>query len=86
MSVRKLQPGQAVRVEQDARIVNQVEGNPYWYVVEYPTGARDGCALQDQRDRRHEHHAVLDTDCSIQVFSPRLSATGALDLLICAAP
>lgn len=81
MSVRKLTPGQAVRVEFNARIVAQAEdSNPYWYVVEYPDGRQETVSLARINSIADKSRAVFDIDASIQVFSPRLSAEGALDL------
>ncbi len=82
MSVKKLAPGQAVRVEHNTRIVAQVENNPYWYVVEYSNGERETVSLSRINAIVDTSKAVLGQDCSIQIFSPRLSADGALDLLI----
>jgi hypothetical protein len=81
--MRKLDPGQAVRIEHNARIVGLADkDNPYWYEVEYPTGERDTISLARINGVVDRCRAVIDTDCSIQVFSPRLSAEGALDLLL----
>ncbi len=81
--MRKLAPGTAVRIEHNARIVDLVnKDNPYWYEVEYPTGERQVVSLARINPVIDRSRAVLDDDCSIQVFSPRLSAEGALDLLL----
>lgn len=81
MSVRKLNPGQAVRVEFNARIVGMVDkDNPYWYIVEYPDGRQDTVSLARINSISDKSRAVFDIDASIQVFSPRLSAEGAIDL------
>lgn len=81
MSVRKLAPGQAVRVEFNARIVAQADkDNPYWYIVEYPDGRQETVSLARINSIADKSRAVFDIDASIQVFSPRLSAEGALDL------
>lgn len=79
---RALKAGQPIRVEHNAQIVKQLdENNPYCYEVEYPTGERAIVSLARINLINDRSRAVLDTDCSIQVFSPRLSNVGALDLL-----
>ena len=81
--MRKLEPGTNVRIEHNAQIVGLVDKhNPYWYEVEYPTGERDTVSLARINAVVDRSRAVIDTDCSIQIFSPRLSPTGALDLLL----
>jgi hypothetical protein len=81
--MRKLEPGTNVRIEHNARIVALMDkDNPYWYEVEYPDGTRDTVSLARINGIVDRSRAVIDTDCSIQIFSPRLSASGALDLLL----
>jgi hypothetical protein len=81
--MRKLEPGQAIRIEHNAIIVGIAEkDNPYWYICEYPDGSRETVSLARIHTVSNHTRAVMDDDCSIQVFSPRLSAEGALDLLL----
>jgi len=81
--MRKLEPGTNVRIEHNAQIVGLVDkDNPYWYEVEYPTGEHDTVSLARINAVVDKPRMVIDTDCSIQIFSPRLSASGALDLLL----
>jgi hypothetical protein len=82
-TVRELQPGAKVRVEFNAEIVGLTDpSNPYWYTVRYPSGELDTVSLARIHSVVDHTRAVLDTDCSMQVFSPRQSAEGALDLLL----
>ena len=82
--MRELQPGAKVRVEFNAEIVGLADpSNPYWYTVRYPDGSMDTVSLARIHAVVDHTRAVMDShDCSIQVFSPRLSAEGALDLLL----
>ena len=81
--MRKLEPGIHVRIEHNAHIVGLVDkDNPYWYEVEYPTGEHDTVSLARINTVVDRSRAVIDTDCSIQIFSSRLSTEGALDLLL----
>ncbi|SRR6266516_4163159 len=80
---RALHPGQAVRVEHNAQIVSQVEkDNPYWYIVEYPSGEQETVSLTRINLIADKSRAVIDSDASIQIFSSRMSPAGALDLLV----
>ncbi len=82
--MRELQPGAKVRVEFNAEVVGLADpSNPYWYTVRYPSGELDTVSLARIHAVVDHTRAVMDShDCSIQVFSPRLSAEGALDLLL----
>ena len=82
--MRELQPGAKVRVEFNAEVVGLAgPSNPYWYTVRYPDGSMDTVSLARIHAVVDHTRAVMDSnDCSIQVFSPRLSAEGALDLLL----
>lgn len=78
---RELLPGTAIRVEHNARIVQVAEpGNPYWYVVEYPDGRQETVSLSRINQISDRARAVVDADGSMQVFSTRLSALGAVEL------
>jgi hypothetical protein len=81
--MRKLAPGTNVRIEHNAQIIGLTDkDNPYWYEVEYPDGTHDTVSLARINGVVDRCRAVIDTNCSIQIFSPRLSPTGALDLLL----
>jgi len=81
--MRKLSPGTNVRIEYNAHFVGLADKeNPYWYEVEYPVGHRDTVLLARINRVVDRCRTVIDTDASIQLFSPRLSAEGALDLLL----
>ncbi len=45
-------------------------------------GERDTVSLARINAVVDRSRAVIDTDCSIQIFTPRFSPTGALDLLL----
>jgi len=45
-------------------------------------GERDTVSLARINVVVDRSRAVIDTDCSIQIFSPKLSSAGALDLLL----
>lgn len=78
---RELPPGTHIRVEQNARIVSIADpGNPYWYVVEYPSGRQETVSLSRINYLADKARAVVDTDGSMQVFSTRLSPAGAVEL------
>jgi hypothetical protein len=82
--MRELQPGAKVRVEFNAEVIGLADpSNPYWYTVRYLSGELDTVSLARIHAVVDHTPAVMDSnDCSIQVFSPRLSAEGALDLLL----
>lgn len=74
-------PGQQVRVEHAAIIVEAVKDNPYWYVVEYAGGEHETVSIARLNLIDDVSKAVIDTDATIQVISRRLSPAGGLDLL-----
>ena len=81
--MRKLEPGIHVRIAYNAHIVGLVDkDNPYWYEVEHPTREHDTISLARINTVVDRSRAVIDTDCSVQIFSSRLSPIGALDLLL----
>jgi hypothetical protein len=80
--MRNLKPGQPVRVEHNAMVIGLAdENNPYWYIIEYPTGERETVSLARINQVQDRSRGVVDHDGSLQIFSPRLSALGGLDLL-----
>lgn len=79
--MRKFQPGQAVRVERNARIVEQVKDNPYWYVVEWPDGTQEQVNIGRLSAVADEARATIDLDGSVLVLTNRLSLDGAKSLL-----
>ena len=82
--MKELKPGAKIRVEFNAEIIGLADpSNPYWYTVRFPDGTIDTVSLARIHAVVDHTRAVMDiNDCSIQVFSPRLSAEGALDLLL----
>lgn len=77
---QKLAPGTPVRVEENAVIVGQVEDNPYWYEIEYPSGQRDTVSIARITSYSDEPRALLDPCGDITILQPRLSAAGAVNL------
>lgn len=81
--MKKFEPGAKIRVEFNAEVVGLCDpSNPFWYTVRYPSGELSTVSLARIHAVVDHTRAVMDDDCSIQVFSPRLSAEGALDLLL----
>lgn len=81
--MRKLEIGQAVRVSHTARIVGQPDkDNMFWWEVEYPTGERAIVSLARLDPIVDTPKMMIDHDSSIAIWSTRLSAEGALDLLL----
>ncbi len=82
MSVRKLVPGQAVRIEVPGHVVKQMDDNPYWYEISFDDGRPSALVSLARINAVNDRsRGVIDTDGSLQIFSPRLSALGGLDLL-----
>lgn len=82
MYSRTFAPGETVRVEREARIVEQVPHNPYWYLVEYADGAQEQVYVERLHliaDRARVLQEAGNTD--IKIISSRLTAAGAIDLL-----
>jgi hypothetical protein len=80
--MRQLKAGQSVRVEFNAKVIGLVdESNPYWYLVQFPDGHTEEVSLARINAVNDRSRGVIDTDGSLQIFSPRLSALGGLDLL-----
>ncbi len=82
--MRELKPGAKIRVEFNAEVIGLADpSNPYWYSVRYADNTIDTVSLARIHAVVDHTRAMMDAlDCSIQVFSPRLSAEGALDLLL----
>src|SRR3989442_11144596 len=79
---KKLEPGQAVKIEHTARIVRQMDGNPYFYEVEYPDNRpNELVSIARIIPLADLPRVTIDEDGSMQVFSTRLSAAGAVELL-----
>ncbi len=80
--MRKFKAGQAVRVEQNAVIVEQPDrDNPYWYTIEFPSGERLPVNIGRINSVAEECKATIDTDGSVLILSNRLSLSGAKDLI-----
>lgn len=79
-SKKPIAPGTAARVEVDARIVARVEGNPYWYLVEFADQAREVVSVDRITVYPDEPRPVLEANGDITILQPRLSAVGALNL------
>jgi len=82
--MRELKPGAKIRVEFNAEVIGLADpSNPYRYSVRYPDGTIDTVSLARIHTIVDQTRAVMDNkDCSIQIFSSRLSAEGVLDLLL----
>src|SRR5579863_2462555 len=78
--MRSFRKGQSVRVERNATIIEQVEGNPYWYVVEVE-GKQETVNVGRISAVSDEARATIDIDGSLLILSNRLSLTGAKDLI-----
>src|SRR5437588_11792648 len=84
MAPRKLEPGQAVRIEVNGHVVKQADkDNPFWYEVSFDEPGRPNEIVSLARINAIQDtiRAVMDTDGSMQLFTPRLSASGALELM-----
>ncbi|SRR6266567_2853263 len=80
--MRNLRAGQPVRVEVPGHVVKQMDDNPYWYEISFDDGRpNELVSLARINAVQDRSRGVIDTDGSIQVFTPRLSPEGALDLL-----
>ncbi len=79
--MRKFLPGQSVRIERNARIVNQLPDNQYWYIVELPDGTQETINIGRISAVADEAKAVIDLDGSVLVLTNRLSLEGAKSLL-----
>lgn len=73
--MRSFRKGQSVRVERNATIIEQVEGNPYWYLVEVE-GKQETVNVGRISAIADEARATIDTDGSILVLTNRLSIEG----------
>lgn len=80
-SMRKFLPGQAVRIERNATIIEQMRDNPYWYVIELPDGTQEQVNIGRISAIADEAKATIDLDGSVLVLTNRLSLSGAKDLL-----
>lgn len=80
MSTRKFLPGQAARIERDCKVVEQMKDNPYWYVVELPSGELEQVNIGRLNAVPDVCKAVIDLDGSILILTPRLSLEGARSL------
>jgi len=79
--MRKFTSGQSVRIERNATIIEQVKDNPYWYVVQLPTGEQETVNIGRISAVADEAKATIDLDGSVLVLTNRLSLDGAKDLL-----
>ncbi len=77
--MRKFLPGQAVRVERNATIIEQVKDNPYWYVVDV-NGTQETINIGRISAVADEARASIDLDGSVLVLTNRLSLEGARSL------
>ncbi len=60
----------------------QLDGNVYWYYVSFEDGRPDELVSLARISAINDRsRGVIDEDGSLQVFTPRLSALGGLDLL-----
>jgi len=83
MRSKPLPPGMRVRVAQDARIVCLAdEQNPYWYVVEYPSGEQETVNVARLTWFTDDIKATMDNDGSVLILSNRLTPKGAQELLL----
>jgi hypothetical protein len=80
---KPLPPGMRVRVAQDARIVGLVDkSNPYWYVVECPSGEQEAVNMSRLTWFADDIKATMDHDGSVVILSNRLTPKGARELLL----
>lgn len=79
-SKKPLAPGTRARVEVEARIVSQVKGNPYWYLVEFADGVQEVVSVGRITVCPDEPRMVLEANGDIAILQSRLSAAGALSL------
>ena len=77
--MRKFTPGQAVRIERNGTIIEQVKDNPYWYLVEV-NGEQETVNIGRISAVADEARASIDLDGSVLVLTNRLSLEGAKSL------
>lgn len=81
--MRELKPGTKIRVEHNAEVIGLADpSNPYWYSVRYSDGTLDTVSLARINNVVDAPRMVMDYDGSSQIFTPRLSAQGNLELLL----
>lgn len=81
MRKQKFLPGQSVRFEVDATIIEQVADNEYWYLVELSNGTQERVSVGRLSAIAEVARAASDFDGSLLILSNRLSLTGVKSLL-----
>src|SRR5437773_11418695 len=77
----KLTPGQQVRVESAAKVIDLADqNNPYYYTVEFADGKREVVSIARLTPIYDTCKVTIADDAVITVASGRLSAAGAIDL------
>lgn len=79
--MRKFLPGQNVRIERNATIIEQLPNNQYWYRVQLPDGSEETINIGRISAVADEARASIDLDGSVLVLTNRLSLEGAKSLL-----